>query len=175
VSPAVLSVTAVPVLEAHRANSFDMSNVRCRVTIAETNDGREHVLFMTSARRLQLAVGGVTIRGRSRLLTDAIVPPRETEIRTRLMRQLAALAITHDLSERLHPGDPRAPRLRFVLQVLDASLAMASQRDTALTLLGRERVATDWNDPGGHLRDRIRRALRRGRQLMRGGYLELLR
>ncbi|MGT2466519.1 DNA -binding domain-containing protein [Mesorhizobium atlanticum] len=44
----------------------------------------------------------------------------------------------------------------------------------ATALFGHARVQADWNDPGDHLRDRIRRAVRRGQQLMNGEYRRLL-
>ncbi|WP_352578007.1 DUF2285 domain-containing protein [Mesorhizobium sp. M0019] len=41
-------------------------------------------------------------------------------------------------------------------------------------LIGPRRVHADWSDPHDHLRDRIRRAVSRGRALMNGGYLNSL-
>jgi hypothetical protein len=71
--------------------------------------------------------------------------------------------------------DPRSRRFQLILQALDGSLAGLSHREIAEISVGRERVEADWNHPGGHLRDRVRRAVRRGRFLMNGGYLQLLR
>ena len=59
--------------------------------------------------------------------------------------------------------------------MLDGSLAGASHRNIAIALFGPERVEADWNDPGENLRDRVRRAVKRGRDLMNGGYLKFLR
>jgi len=42
-------------------------------------------------------------------------------------------------------------------------------------LVGAERVESEWRHPGQHLRDQVRRAVKRGYQLMNGGYLRLLR
>lgn len=58
------------------------------------------------------------------------------------------------------------------LQALDATLAGASLRETAAGLFGTEAVATDWYTDGG-LRSRVRRLVRRGQSLMRGGYRRL--
>ncbi|MER9533852.1 DUF2285 domain-containing protein [Mesorhizobium sp. M0309] len=41
-------------------------------------------------------------------------------------------------------------------------------------LIGQRRVHSDWHDPRDHLRDRMRRAVSRGRALMSGGYLDFL-
>lgn len=58
------------------------------------------------------------------------------------------------------------------LQALDATLTGASLRETAVGLFGTEAVATNWYTDGG-LRSRVRRLVRRGQSLMRGGYRRL--
>lgn len=58
------------------------------------------------------------------------------------------------------------------LQALDATLAGASLRETAEGLFGADAVATAWYADGG-LRSRVRRLVRRGQSLMRGGYRRL--
>ena len=63
----------------------------------------------------------------------------------------------------------------IVLQALDGALAGATQREIAIAIFGAARTECAWRDAGGHLRDTIRRAIRRGRFLMNGGYLGLLR
>ena len=58
------------------------------------------------------------------------------------------------------------------LQALDATLAGASTREIAEGLFGAEAVAVGWYADGG-LRSRVRRLVRRGQSLMRGGYRRL--
>ena len=58
------------------------------------------------------------------------------------------------------------------LQALDATLAGASLRDVAEGLFGADAVAADWH-ADGDLRARVRRLVRRGNALMRGGYRRL--
>ncbi|HDR9796802.1 TPA: DUF2285 domain-containing protein [Burkholderia cenocepacia] len=58
------------------------------------------------------------------------------------------------------------------LQALDAALAGASLRETAEGLFGADAVAAGWYTDGG-LRSRVRRLVRRGQSLMRGGYRRL--
>jgi hypothetical protein len=58
------------------------------------------------------------------------------------------------------------------LQALDATLAGASLRETAAGVFGAEAVAAGWYTDGG-LRSRVRRLVRRGQSLMRGGYRRL--
>lgn len=59
------------------------------------------------------------------------------------------------------------------LQALDATLAGASLRETAVGLFGTEAVAAGWYTDGG-LRSRVRRLVRRSQSLMRGGYRRLV-
>jgi hypothetical protein len=65
--------------------------------------------------------------------------------------------------------DPLTPRLRHVLRVLDGSLAGASFQDIARTVSPAEFSTEGWLGRAGGMRDRIRRALRRGCHLMKGG------
>jgi len=58
------------------------------------------------------------------------------------------------------------------LQALDATLAAASLREVAEGLFGTDAVAADWH-ADGDLRARVRRLVRRGDALMRGGYRRL--
>ncbi|MCX5565816.1 DUF7011 domain-containing protein [Alcaligenes phenolicus] len=58
------------------------------------------------------------------------------------------------------------------LQALDATLAGASLRDVAHGLFGEQVAAGDWHADGA-LRARVRRLVRRGEALMRGGYRRL--
>lgn len=59
------------------------------------------------------------------------------------------------------------------LQALDGTLAGASLRTVAGVLFGDAVVARDWHADGA-LRARVRRLVRRGRGLMRGGYRKLV-
>lgn len=67
---------------------------------------------------------------------------------------------------------PTALQELHTLQTLDATLAGASLREIAEGLFGTEVVLADWHADGG-LRSRVRRLVRRGLALMRGGYRRL--
>ncbi len=71
--------------------------------------------------------------------------------------------------------EPSQQRLCTALRILDARLAGASYRDIAVALFGLGRVNEDWSAPDEHLKNRIRRAAKRGTFLMDGGYRTLLR
>ena len=59
------------------------------------------------------------------------------------------------------------------MQALDGVLAGASLREVAEALVGSDAVVADWHADSA-LRARIRRLVRRGDALMRGGYHHLL-
>jgi hypothetical protein len=68
------------------------------------------------------------------------------------------------------PLPPHAALLELhTLQALDATLAGASLREVAEGLFGADAVAADWHKDSA-LRARVRRLVRRGDALMRGGY-----
>lgn len=157
------------------ARAVDPAQLSCRTTLA-MDRGRQHLLFADETGRfLQLAVCGDYIAGPIYLMTDAI--PRRTcaEVRLKSIRRLTDLVERGRLCPKLYPMEIQARRLGIVLQALDGYLAKASQREIATGLFGRERVDADWSHPGAHLRDQVRRAIRRGRDLIDGGYLKLLR
>jgi hypothetical protein len=72
---------------------------------------------------------------------------------------------------------PRPGRLATLhvraLQALDGRVAGASHRDIAAAIFGEERMAESWNSDS-ELRAQVRHLLRRGDELMRGGYRQFL-
>ncbi|CAN7611693.1 DUF2285 domain-containing protein [Acidovorax sp. LjRoot38] len=95
------------------------------------------------------------------------------------------MAVAHAYRSRgaTHTPDTPAPMARprpppvallelHTLQALDATLTGASLREVAEGLFGADAVAADWH-ADGELRARVRRLVRRGTALMRGGYRRL--
>lgn len=82
-----------------------------------------------------------------------------------------------------HPppeGTLRSPfasdeRLRHALIALDESMAGKTYRQIAIVIFGEERVSEDWTGASQFLKDRTRRLVARGKELMSGGYRDLLR
>ena len=87
----------------------------------------------------------------------------------------AAHARRHTPGPALTDAKPRPPPAALLelhtLQALDATLAGASLRDVGEGLFGAD-AAADWYSDGG-LRSKVRRLVRRGDALMRGGYRHL--
>lgn len=171
--PHVLPVIAEEALSPETL-SFDLAALPCRATLVITADARQHVMLRNAHRNLQLVVEGAEVLRPVRLSVDAIWPADRMRQHLNALECLNALHATGQLPDRLFPPEARASRLRFVLQALDGSLGGASHRQIARALLGRQRVQADWTDPRNHLRDRIRRAVRRGHMLMDRGYQDFL-
>lgn len=136
-------------------------------------DGREHVRLSRGRETIQLALSGASLIDTPYLLTELAIP--DAIARPRLAAIAAFNRLAQDRFNADQPPEARpSPRLALVLRALDASLAGAPQRRIAVSLFGERRVGKEWRDPGGCLRDRVRRAVKRGRHMMSSGYLGLL-
>lgn len=174
-----LCPAAIPALAVRTPPSAGAAPFRprraIRTDIVREGSGREHVRLSRGGDKVQLAVSGASLLDAPYLLTELAIP--DTIARPRL----AAIAAFNRLSEgRFNAGPARSeapplPRLALVLRALDGHLAGASHQQIAIALFGGRRVESAWRDPGGYIRDRVRRAISRGRHMMTSGYRELLR
>ncbi len=145
-----------------------------RTDIFRDRRGREQVQLSQGGAKVQLAVSGASLLDAPCLLTELAIPD------DRAGPRLAAIAAFNHLAQggrgtvpsHVHGG--ASARLALVLQALDGHLAGASQRQIAVSLFGPKRVESGWRDSGNCMRDRVRRAVRRGRHMMDSGYLDLL-
>lgn len=172
--PRVLLMSAERATGPADKETLDISALPCRTLVLLTAAGFQNVLFTDAGRSLQLAVSGEDLLGSARLASNVLWPPREVKHRLDALACLNALRSTGRLLPRFFPVEPRRARLRWVLQALDGSIAGASHREIGQALFGKARIERDWVDPGDHLRDMIRRAIKRGRLLMDGGYKRFL-
>lgn len=172
--PLVLPVLAERGSGKQDEEVFDISGVTCSVSILVTGDGFQHVLFSDGCRAFQLAVSGAGMLEPAALTAGVLWQPGHVRQRVDALACLNALRSTGHLLPRFFPAEPRSARLCSVLRALDGSIAGASHREIGIALSGRARVDHDWTDPGDHLRDMVRRAIRRGRALMNGGYRQFL-
>ncbi len=91
-----------------------------------------------------------------------------------LVGELDKLQATQDTTSAVTKPRPSASSMLelHTLQALDGTLVGASLRTVADVLFGAEAVTTGWH-ADGDLRARVRRLVRRGLNLMRGGYRRL--
>ncbi|MFC5357932.1 DUF2285 domain-containing protein, partial [Azospirillum himalayense] len=142
-----------------------------RQAIFDTGDGF-HVVLADGPRERRFWIEGKRLPRRGTPLRALVALDDDLEA------QVAALRRFHDaVTNPAAPPDLTPYQTRMLmrtLQALDANLDGASVRQTAEALFGAERVKADWyrNTP---LRDQVRYLIRRGHQLMDGGYRDLLR
>lgn len=144
----------------------------CRT--AHAVDGGQHLLFRDSGQFLQVFVQGAELAEQVHLLSETIQSPNILKHQLQVVERFNALIEGGKLRRTPFSPNFRSQRLCTALRVLDGRLAGASYRDIAVALFGRDRVNEDWNAPGDHLKNRIRRAAQRGNFLMQGGYRALL-
>lgn len=139
-----------------------------------TPDGSHHVLCQSGNHFLQLCICGPWPSRSVHLLTEAVVAPDTLRPHLRALEIFNHLCHGETVPGRFQPVAPNCDRLRFVLRALDGSLAGASYREIAMALIGAGRVQASWHNDNNHLKNRIRRAVQRGRALMSEGYRRLL-
>lgn len=136
--------------------------------------GLQHLKLTSDRRTLSVILDGAAV---------AVAPARVLfhidglEHIERVSDGLATLSeiLRHNM-EGLEDGTWTATSLamRDALIALDGHRARASYRDIATVIFGAERTSEAWQSTSTALKDRIRRALKRGLELVAGGYRELL-
>jgi hypothetical protein len=133
----------------------------------------QHLLVRDGQLSLQLCVTGTDLRHPVHIFPQ----PEALPLRGAALRAWSLL-LELERNDTLHPlicGRPRpAVRLSQVLTALDGWCAGVAQRQIAIALFGAARVAKEWRDPHDCLRDCVRRAIARGRQLSVAGYQRIL-
>lgn len=170
----VLHLVAQPLHEEGAAPSIDLDNLKCRIVQHQSDCGIKHILFAEGGRALQVAVSGSTPWAQALLLTPVLPMPRFSSERLFAVRRFTDLAKHGWLRPSLYPSERSAKRYAHVVTALDGWLEGRPHREIAVKLFGSSWVDRAWNDTGNHLRDRVRRAIRYGRELMDGGYRRFL-
>jgi len=171
VLPALVRLSPAPRPYAGPSTCLDPWWGASRHAIFDTGDGF-HVVLADGPRERRFWIEGKRLPRRGTPLRALVALDDDLET------QVAALRRFHDaVTNPVAPPDLTPYQTRMLmrtLQALDAHLDGASARETAEALFGAERVKADWyrDTP---LRDQVRYLIRRGRQLMDGGYRDLLR
>lgn len=136
-------------------------------------DGIPQVIIKGRGLHVPLEIHGLTV------LTAPFTPVFE-------LHGLADLTAQTELLKRLarfiEPESRVAPRSAFssderlhhALIALDESLDGKTYRQIAITIFGEQKVAEDWLGRSQFLKDRVRRLVAKGIELMNGGYRDLL-
>jgi hypothetical protein len=113
------------------------------------------------------------------VLTNPFAPVFEIDGFADLNAQTELLKRLHRLTEQTPSAANRQAftideRLHHALIALDESLRGKTYRQIAITIFGEKKVAEEWQGPSQFLKDRTRRLVAKGTELMKGGYRDLL-
>ena len=153
------------------ARTLDIA--RLAVLAAHIADASGHALILrTSSGDLHVSVHGPRLVG-----AFAVLLPVDEDLGVRLATIARFDRLVRGRKLRAAPAPWRLTRqqrlhLAYALRALDGYLAGASQREISAVLFGRTISGAAW--AGSDLQSRVRRAVATGRQLMAGGYRELL-
>lgn len=137
--------------------------------------GREHLLVKGNGRVVQVGCSGLSLLSlepvRVKLTIDTI---------SNFDEAIAVINRTKGLfAEDFSKDDPEWTRettaFRNALIALDCHAAGLTHFDTACVIYGQQAAEEAWSDTGRAMKDEMKRALTRGRELRDGGYRQLLK
>ena len=155
--------------------AVSLKDLQCRKAILDPVRGEQSLLLRSRGRLVQLQCDGDSIAIDPLAVSLVIGGISAIEGGNRSLRSLAEL---YRHGGRDHPSvdwTPQSLGLRNALIALDAASHGASHREIAEVIFGPRCVARDWSGGHGWMKSRIVRALRKGRQLVEGGYRDLLK
>jgi hypothetical protein len=170
----VLLVAATPTTP-HDEGFPGIDALQCQTVIHLHEAGRQHVLFAQEGRCLQLEVSGASLKTSVKLAAEVTPARGSTAHHFKAIERLRDLQAHLALRPHLYAAHKGAARLVEVLQILDGLRVTTSHRDLAVALFGPRRVAEEWTGQNRHMRDKVRKTVRRALNLVNGGYRNLLR
>jgi hypothetical protein len=156
-----------------RAKRLRFADLPCRLAQHQDLSGNTHILLGRGARQTQLFITGDTDTKHDVYVSFLV----ERVDRVRCVAQAS------EQFDRLMHGETFEDfvlqsqlndHLKAYLIALDGHLAGRSYREIAQVIYGVERVKDVWTSESQFLKDRVRRAVMRGIELMNGGYRDLL-
>lgn len=138
--------------------------------------GTEHIVLQSGYHTITLRNQGVSTIEAPLNLTFLIDRLAGIAAAPRLLR-LARSLLDPNSSAKLNQNGPSPwyPKLREVLLALDADQAGATHREIAAVLYGHNIVDEAWRSGNLSYKQRVHRAVAKGRALSAGGYVALLR
>jgi hypothetical protein len=149
--------------------------------LADFKADRKAIIGVDCVQRVLIKGRGVhvplEIHGLS-VLTGSFAPTFELDdlgdlsAQTELLKRLQRFtALPKAVAKAPFGGDER---LHHALIALDESLKGKTYRQIAIAIFGEKKVAEEWHGHSQFLKDRTRRLVAKGTELMNGGYRELL-
>lgn len=148
-----------------------LDDFTCQRTVLCQED-REHILIRHGPECVRLTAYGLSILYGRRTSTFEIDGFRNAAPALKSLQRLSRLAAIE--SEFNSSTSSHTSKWQHCLIALDGHLAKRSYRDIAIVLFGRDRVGTHWTGDTQWMKSSIRRSVKRGVELMEGGYRDLL-
>jgi len=169
----VVRVRVAPTTHRESLTPLTLSSFNVDRTAAIGVDNVPLVLMKGPGVHIPLEIHDVAV------LTNPFAPVFEIDGFADLNTQTELLKRLHRFREQPPSAANRAARtiderLHHALIPLDESLRGKTYRQIAITIFGEKKVAEDWQGPSQFLKDRTRRLVAKGTELMKGGYRDLL-
>lgn len=169
----VVRVRAAPAKRQKNVTPLTLSNFKVERSAAVGVDNIPLVLMKGPGVYVPVEIHDVAV------LTSAFAPVFEIDGFVELNPQIELLKRLNRFTEQAataanRPAFATDERLHHALIALDESLDGKTYRQIAITIFGEKKVAEEWQGPSQFLKDRTRRLVAKGTDLMKGGYRDLL-
>ena len=169
-----LTVQVTPRHPNERDEIFEATVASCNVTHLTDRVGREHILIRGNGHTLQVVCSGLSTLSvepvRLKLIIDSVSSLDET---LKVIGRAQRILGTDDPSFS-ETWTRSSLAFRNALIALDAHEAGLTYFETAAIIYGEDRATEAWQSSSRAMKDEMRRALARGRELRDGGYRDLL-
>ncbi|MBM57679.1 DUF2285 domain-containing protein [Hyphomonas sp.] len=169
-----LTVQVTPRHAGDRDEIFEQTVATCEVIHLTDRVGRESLLIRGNGHVLQVACSGLSLLSMEPVKMKLIIEDVTTLDETlRLISRAQRVLGKADEAEK--PEWTRSSLAwRNALIAIDAHEAGLNYFETAAIIYGEQRATEAWQSPSRAMKDEMRRALARGRELRDGGYRDLL-
>jgi hypothetical protein len=169
-----LTVQITPRHPSEADEIFEQTTAVCEITHLTDRVGREYLLLRGNDHVVQVACSGLSLLSvepvRIKLIIDQVATLDDT-LRVIAKAQRILGKAEYDIS----PDWTRTSlAYRNALIALDAHEAGLTYFETACIIYGKDRVDEAWRSASRAMKDEMRRALSRGRELRDSGYRDLL-
>jgi len=171
--PYVLEVAAAP--GTCGDDSFDLVRFAGQAKLALSPQGAEHLLLTDGLRTIRLDVIEGSLRSGPVQLHYRISGMDAAQAPLLTLRRLLAFGRHGRFLNALHPPEARARRVILLLRAHDALATGATQRQIAEVLLDATASRTSWRSESPSLRSQAQRLIRGAREMLSGGFWQLLR
>ncbi len=154
---------------------IELAKLPCEKALFIKPDGGERLILSDGLKTIHLDCAGRSLLEGAARIGFVMNRLEHLDAKYRALRRLEMFLRHGVFDAGLFPPDPHARKLRAHLIALDGWRRGERQREIAVRIFGRKIVQDDWTGGSDFLRSRVRRHIKRGRELMNGGYLELLK